>query len=192
MSNMSDKSTTSDTTDTTGSDLIYDTAAVSKALMLGESTIRKYCALMVKHNYKFHKAPAGHRIFYDTDIDVLRQIVSLKNTGEKTLEESVIAVLSGDIDDADDVENASVVLSTSDTVSYNTLLEEFSAFKEDQQRFNEKLLQQFQKQQDYIDNRLEIRDQLLLDVIRETQETTKKEIAAAEEKKGFFSKWFKK
>ncbi|CAI8949678.1 hypothetical protein EMIT079MI2_550001 [Bacillus sp. IT-79MI2] len=52
------------------------------------------------------------------------------------------------------------------------------------------LIEQLQKQQDYIDNKLENRDQKLLETIREVQET--KLLTASTEQKGFFARLFRK
>jgi len=69
-------------------DLIYDTSLVSKILGVQESTLRKYCALMQKHNYEFNKNSVGHRIFYKKDIEVIKRIVDLKNASSLTLNSS--------------------------------------------------------------------------------------------------------
>jgi hypothetical protein len=52
------------------------------------------------------------------------------------------------------------------------------------------LIEQLQKQQDYIDNKLEKRDQKLLETIREVQET--KSLIESTESKGFFARLFGK
>lgn len=64
MSDTSNINFISDISDTTiGGELIYDTVTVSKMLGVQESTLRKYCALMQKHQYEFNKNSVGHRIF---------------------------------------------------------------------------------------------------------------------------------
>lgn len=97
--NISSTSVISDTS--TDGEFIYDTSTVSKILGVQESTLRKYCALMGKHNYEFNKNAAGHRIFYKKDIEVIKKIVDLKNAGSLTLNESVKTILESDIDDID-------------------------------------------------------------------------------------------
>lgn len=66
---------------------------VSNILEAQESTLRKYCAFMEKHNYKFNKNLVGHRIFYKKDVNIIEQlwifkipvfnITRIKNRGEK-------------------------------------------------------------------------------------------------------------
>lgn len=58
---MSETAVISDTS--IGEELIYDNSTVSKILGVQESTLRKYCTLMQKHNYEFNKNSVGHRIF---------------------------------------------------------------------------------------------------------------------------------
>nr|WP_240515024.1 DUF3967 domain-containing protein [Bacillus cereus] len=63
-------------------------------------------------------------------------------------------------------------------------------YSEKQEEFNKLLIEQLQKQQDYIDNKLEKRDQKLLETIREVQEI--KLLTASKESKGFFARLFGK
>ena len=71
------------------------------------------------------------------------------------------------------------------------ILREFRDFKEQQMAFNRELLQQLQKQQQYIQESLERRDKTLMETVREMQET-KRLTAAAEEKKSWITKLFSK
>ena len=57
--------------------------------------------------------------------------------------------------------------------------------------FNQELLQQLQKQQQYIQESLERRDKSLMEAVREMQET-KRLTAATEEKKSWIAKLFGK
>jgi hypothetical protein len=63
-----------------------------------------------------------------------------------------------------------------------------------QEQFNKKLLERLDEQQKYIEERLNNRDEMLMQSIRETQETKQLLLAAKEEeqkkpRKGLF-KWF--
>lgn len=188
---MSDTSNTTVISDTTiGGELIYDTATVSSLLGVQESTIRKYCALMQKHHYEFNKNTVGHRIFYPRDIEVIKKIINLKNSGSLTLNQAVKAILESDIDDISVVDS---ILNP----DYNKLLEEFSSFKDEQMKFNQILLEQLEKQQDYIKNSIEERDRKLMASIKESLET-KRQLAAIvaeaekskqEKKKSWWKLW---
>lgn len=161
-------------TDTNVMELSYDTLTVSKMLGVQESTIRKYCALMQKHNYQFNKNPAGHRIFYPKDIEVIKKIVDLKNSGSLTLADAVKEILNSDISDITDI-------SPITNPNYDRLLGEFEDFKNEQQKFNQTLLEQLEKQQEYIKNSINERDRNLMFALRETMETKKQIAAIAEE-----------
>ena len=156
-------------------ELIYDTAMVSKVLGVQESTIRKYCSLLQKHHYEFNKNKVGHRIFYKKDIEILKKIIDLKNSGALTLNEAVRTILELDPENIDDI---SAVESVSKP-DYHKLLEEFKIFKQDQMEFNQKLFEQLQQQQEYIKNSIEDRDQKLMFALKESMEA-RRQLAAAE------------
>lgn len=172
-SNMSSTLVISDTS--VDGELIYNTATVSKILGVHDRTLRKYCTLMQKYNYELNKNAVGHRLFYKKDIEIIKKIVDLKNSGSLTLNESVKIILESDIDEMSAVEP----IANSD---YNKLLEEFATFKNEQLQFNQKLLEQLQKQQDYIKNSIEERDRKLMFTIKESMEM-RRQLAAAEEVK---------
>lgn len=166
-------------------ELIYDNTTVSKILGVQESTLRKYCTLMQKYNYDFNKNSVGHRIFYKKDVDVMKQIVDLKNSSSLTLNQAVKTILESDIDDISDIETIS-------NPDYTKLLEEFSTFRNEQMEFNKKLLEQLQKQEHYIKNSIEERDNKLMLALKESMETRRQLAAAAEEfEKAKRKKWWK-
>ncbi|MER1987402.1 MAG: DUF3967 domain-containing protein, partial [Solibacillus sp.] len=70
---------------------------------------------------------------------------------------------------------------------YSKLLEVFETFKNNQMQFNQKLLEQLEKQQNYIENSIDERDKKLMLAIRESLES-RRQIAAEEEKK---KSWWK-
>ena len=160
-------------------DLIYDTSLVSKILGVQESTLRKYCALMQKHNYEFNKNSVGHRIFYKKDIEVIKRIVDLKNASSLTLNQAVTTILeSNNIDDITDIEDIS-------KATYHKLLDEFTTYKneqmefnKEQMEFNKKLIEELQKQELYIKNSIKERDTKLMLALKESMES-RREIAAA-------------
>ena len=164
--------------------LVYDTAMVSNILGVQDSTLRKYCALMQKHNYEFNKNSVGHRIFYKKDVEIIRQIVDLKNSSSLTLNQSVKTILESDIEDIEDTEGMNNVADIDSITKpdYNKLLQAFTAFKDDQQQFNKQLIDQLQKQQDYIKNSIDERDKKLMLAIKESMEI-RRQIASAEEEK---------
>ncbi len=154
---------------------VYSSSDVATLLQIKESTLRKYCLLLMDEGYEFMSNGLGHRAYTDTDLITLRKLIELKNEASMTLKQATQAVMAWK-------KGNSVSDSVIDTDSYNPLLAEFSLFREQQENFNKELLKQLQKQQDYIDNRLEQRDQVLMQSLKESLEA-RKEIAAARQKK---------
>lgn len=183
-------SVTSDTTGTSvisdtsiGDDLIYDTATVSRILGVQESTLRKYCSLMQKHNFEFNKNSVGHRVFYKKDIEVIKRIVDLKNASSMTLNQAVKTILDSNINDIDDITDIDSVSNP----DLSRLLDEFTAYKNEQMKFNKeqrefnkKLIEQLQQQDQYIKNNLEERDKKLMISMKESMESRRQLAAAIE------------
>ena len=169
-----------DMSDIDDMELMYDTEMVSKVLGVQSSTIRKYCALMQKYGYEFNKNSVGHRVFYKKDILIIKEIVELKNSGSLTLTEAVQTILNLDIADITDIESMP-------SLSYEKILKEFEEFKNQQMEFNKKLLEQLEKQEDYIKNSINERDLKLIAAIKESIETRKQ--IAEEKRKSWWQFW---
>jgi DNA-binding transcriptional MerR regulator len=158
---------------------IYSSKDLASTLNIQESTLRKYCLLLEEEGYKFHKNEHSHRGFFDSDIIVIRKIIELKNKGDITLKQatkSVMAWKNGNVitDLVTDKERYDI--------RYNTMTEEFKAFREQQQVFNQELLEQLKKQQEYINSSLKERDKNLMIAMKESMETQKL-LAVANQKK---------
>jgi len=156
-------------------DVSYDTLQVAKLLGVQESTVRKYCALMVKQGYQFNKNSVGHRIFYKCDVDVMKEIIELKNDGV-TLEEAVKTVLISHKSDTSNI--------TDITSKYNRLLDEFEIFRKSQMEFNQQLLKKLDEQSGIIKKNIEERDKRLIQSIRQTLE-----MKQSKKKKSIFNFW---
>ena len=169
-----------DMSDIDDMELMYDTEMVSKVLGVQSSTIRKYCALMQKYGYEFNKNSVGHRVFYKKDILIIKEIVELKNSGSLTLTDAVRTILNLDIADITDIESMP-------SLSYEKILKEFEEFKNQQMEFNKKLLEQLEKQEDYIKNSINERDIKLIAAIKESMETRKQ--IAEERRKSWWQFW---
>ena len=169
-----------DMSDIDDMELMYDTEMVSKVLGVQSSTIRKYCALMQKYGYEFNKNSVGHRVFYTKDISIIKEIVELKNSGSLTLTDAVRTILNLDIADITDIESMP-------SLSYEKILKEFEEFKNQQMEFNKKLLEQLEKQEDYIKNSINERDLKLIAAIKESIETRKQ--IAEERRKSWWQFW---
>jgi len=164
---------------------VYGSGDVADVLQIQESTLRKYCLLLEKQGYEFLKNEQGHRAFFDNDLIVLKKMIKLKNDADMTLEEavkSVVAWKNGNDIALSDTKEMSYI------ARYNDLLEEFKTFQQQQMEFNRELIAEVRSQREYINERLEERDRLLVESMRQTLET-RKEIAAAENAKK--KKWWR-
>ena len=170
---------TDETQQTQALQAVYGSSDIADVLQIQESTLRKYCLLLEKSGYEFLKNEQGHRAFFDNDVIVLRKMIALKNDTDMTLEEAVKSVMAWkkgtDITVRDTEEKQYIA-------RYNDLMKEFKSFQEQQMKFNEELIREIRSQQEYIENRLEQRDQLLMQSIRESLEV-RKEIAATQKKR---------
>ena len=169
-----------DMSDIDDMELMYDTEMVGNVLGVQSSTLRKYCALMQKYGYEFNKNSVGHRVFYKKDILIIKEIVELKNSSSLTLTDAVRTILNSDIADITDIESMP-------SLSYERLLKEFDEFKNQQMEFNKKLLEQLEKQEDYIKNSINERDLKLIAAIKESIETRKQ--TAEEKRKSWWQFW---
>lgn len=170
---------TDETQQTQALQAVYGSSDIADVLQIQESTLRKYCLLLEKSGYEFLKNEQGHRAFFDNDVIVLRKMIALKNDTDMTLEEAVKSVMAwrkgADITVRDTEEKQYIA-------RYNDLMKEFKSFQEQQMKFNKELIREIRSQQEYIENRLEQRDQLLMQSIRESLEV-RKEIAATQKKR---------
>lgn len=186
---------------------MYKTAAYSPKeiagmLNIGDSTLRKWCIALEEHGYIFTRTDNKRRMFFDKDIIVLKHLreliqvqnLSLENASKvvttkyKQDEEQPSAHRNGNNDDRS---------LESDTQKILNRLEQL-------EEFNKTLLDTIDKQQKYIEERLdkqeermEKRDSMLMESLREAQETKRLMIEAKEEaekkkpRKGIMS-WFQK
>ena len=170
---------TDETQQTQALQAVFGSSDIADVLQIQESTLRKYCLLLEKAGYEFLKNEQGHRAFFDNDVIVLRKMIALKNDADMTLEEAVKSVMAWkkgtDITVRDTEEKQYIA-------RYNDLMKEFKSFQEQQMNFNKELIQEVRSQREYIENRLEQRDQLLMQSIRESLEV-RKEIAATQKKR---------
>ena len=157
---------------------VYGTRDVADILGVQESTVRKYASLLEDFGYSYLKNEYGHRAFFDRDLIVLRKMLSLKKDADMTLEDaakSVVAWNKGNDISVSDTEEKSY------DARYSDLVKEFKVFQQQQMEFNKELIQEIRCQREYIENRLEERDRLLLESMRLTLET-RKELATADKK----------
>lgn len=186
------------------SDFGYFSKDVALKLEINASTLRQWCLAIEKAGYQFERNDKDQRIFYERDINMLFELKSLI---EKTRDRdnAIKAIVSRYNADANAINTLSVNGNERDKEA--TSNKEITELKETVKQQNA-LLQEFMKkmdqQQKYIEERLEKqeqrqekRDSLLMESLRESQETKQLLLAAKEEeevkiKPGFFSRLFGK
>lgn len=166
---------------------IFDTKHVAEHFEIHSSTVRKYCDYLEKAGYSFHKNEYGHRGFFDDDLIALRKLIQYKDT--MTLEQAsktVVAWKKG---------NSIAGVATEKkrySTEYSELLEEFRDFKENQIELNRELIDQIKKQQEYIENLLEERDQRLVIALKESMAAQKLIAVSSQESKKWWEFWKRK
>ncbi|WLR44436.1 MerR family transcriptional regulator (plasmid) [Bacillus carboniphilus] len=183
-------------------DLAYTTKEVASTLDIGESTLRKWSVALEKGGYPFIKNDKGYRSYLERDIIVLRKFKELVKVKSVSLESATELVMAR-------VNEESLAKGTGVALSLDSLTQERSLA--DQGEINKELLEHFRKQeevnkrlvemiqeqgemiknqQNYIDERLNKHDQMLVQSMRDNMETRKQIAAAEEPKKGFWGKLF--
>ncbi|PEO88128.1 DNA-binding protein [Bacillus pseudomycoides] len=171
---------------TDSSQSVYISKDVATMLKIQESTLRKYCIMLEEHGYHFHKNEHGHRGFLDNDVITLRKLIEIKSHPDMTLKQACGAIMTWVKEkDMSEVDTNVITENEQHDERYNEL-------KEMIRQQNELLKQMAKKlddQQRYIDERLEKRDQLLMQTIRESQEQKALLETAATNKKPWWRFW---
>lgn len=177
----------------------YSTKDIAKITDIAESTVRKYAQLLEANGYIFNRGVSGYRIFSEQDINIF---LEFKNTpkSESSVEDTAHDIAAKyvakpnirEVSVSDDTLQPQAI----DSAMVGDLLEKIDVLTDmskKQREFNEELIKRLDQQQKYIDNRLEERDQMLIESLRQSQ----KQIAAThegdkEQEKGFLARLFKK
>ncbi|WP_456275067.1 DUF3967 domain-containing protein [Bacillus sp. AK031] len=184
------------------SDFGYFSKDVALKLEINASTLRQWCLAIEKEDYQFERNDKDQRIFYERDINMLFELKSLIDK-TRDRDNAIKSIVSRYNSDNNAINTLSVNGKKRDSEARSH--EEILDLKETVRQQNE-LLQEFMKkmdqQQKYIEERLEKqeerqekRDALLMESLRESQETKQLLLATKEEKKyrkGFFNRIFKK
>lgn len=164
-------------------EVIYSPADVRKQLDVKDSTLRKYVEILHREGYAITKDNKGHRLYNQHDVTLLEKLIEFSKHDGMTLEKAAKIVVEQNKTDGDKHNDI-----TSPEQSYGAMVdilmaEQRKAIQEMEQRLNE---------------RLDKRDAMLMESLRESQATkqllleVKQEIATTQEKKGFWSRLFGK
>lgn len=165
---------------------IYSSSDIAKNLNVQESTLRKYCLILEENGYQFLKNMRGHRAFFDYDLIALKKFIEFKEDVDMSLKDSAKAVVSWkngfNVTERDTEEERYVA-------RYDDLLNEFQAFRESQNVFNQELLKQLHEQQQYIETLIHERDQKLMISVIETLSQTNDSALTVTDKKKWWKWW---
>lgn len=173
----------------------YSTREVADTLSIADSTLRKWSMSLEKNGYTFSKNEQGYRLFIERDIIVLRQFKKLVQEANMPLDNASNIVVERYKEESFSLGTGVVPIENKEIKDSSLLatkeqVEEIMKRLEKQEVFNQKLIEMLQKQQEtiehqqlYIQERLEMRDQMLMESLRQSQETKKLLAAAQEEKK---------
>lgn len=184
----------------------YSPKEISLTLDIGDSTLRKWCIALENQGYQFIRNDQNKRVFVDSNIVVLRHFKELVQNHSMQLNNAAMLVIDrfgkGTFSQGTGIvpaENERDSDRSNDEIITKLMnyIEQQEERFEQQEQFNKELLKRLDSQQKYIEERLNKRDDMLVQSLREVQET-KKLIAAAEEKreeeskKGLFQRLFGK
>lgn len=176
------------------------------SLDIGDSTLRKWCLAIEAQGYNFPRTDNNRRVFFQKDLELLRHFRNMVQVQNFSLEHAsllVVAKVHKDASEEKNTDNAVPAIRDNGEIIHGLLehIERQETFNQqlierldEQQRFNEKLFERLDQQQKYIDDRLNRRDEMLMQSMRESQETKQLLLAAQEERKKrkgifkFFSK----
>ncbi|MEK4504311.1 MULTISPECIES: DUF3967 domain-containing protein [unclassified Bacillus (in: firmicutes)] len=164
---------------------IYVPKDIALLLEVKESTLRKYFQTLEAHGYIFLKNDRGHRAFFDKDVVALRQYVDLVQKNKMSMDSAAKVVLAMDSSndlshsDNDNKKKLPIISDNDHDKDYVT--------KEELRDIIEGLTKTIQQQNEYLNKRLEERDQMLLQHIREIQET--KKLVVADQVKKWWQFW---
>lgn len=159
---------------------------VALKLEINSSTLRQWYPAIEKEGYEFEKNDKGQRIFYERDINMLFEIKStIKRTNNR--DNSIKAVVSRYLMENNAKNTPSVSGKKRDKISLTK--------DELQAMLNAAAEQGANNALEKFNHSLEQRDRLIVNEMLDSMEQRRLELAAAQEqedKKGFWSKLFKK
>jgi DNA-binding transcriptional MerR regulator len=152
----------------------YSSGEVAKQIRVESVTVRKYAQILEEKGYEFEKDHKGWRRFKEADLNAMKHLATLRHSGMQV--EEATETIAG-------LYRQNLSISVSDTTLQQEEME-LQSFMEAQQAFNQKLLERLEFQE----KRQAERDQQLMQVLRESQET-RKMLAAVKEKKKWWRFW---
>jgi DNA-binding transcriptional MerR regulator len=181
---------------------IYSPSHVQELLGIDSNTLRKYATLLEGHGYPIHRNSRGHRGYFEKDINTIRKFIDFSSQEGMTLELSAQAIMTSISEENKTVgvtENEPVHTSPETEISQNRDFEELVERIDNLERINMdliKLLKEKAVREAYLEDKMnqilkhvERTEQLLEERSNFMLEETRKQIAAAQQKKWW--QWWK-
>jgi hypothetical protein len=154
----------------------YSSKEIVDNLGIGDSTLRKWCLALEEQHYSFLRTSQNKRLFIEKDLFVLSQfkiLVQDKNLSMNNAAGVIASKYGGDEVFSSETEIEQSLSPTINELFSNETLKELKTDMEQLKDMNRMLLKRLDEQQTYIEERMSKRDELLLQSIRETQDTKK-------------------
>jgi DNA-binding transcriptional MerR regulator len=190
----------------------YASKDIALSLDIGDSTLRKWCLALEEHEYSFYRTDQNKRMFTEKDIIVLKHFQQLVKEKNMSMNNAALIVTSRfkkeAFSDETGVEQLqeemnSVPAMRSDSHLIQELVDKMETMEERQSQLidmNRALLARLDEQQQYIEERLGQRDEVLTRSLRESLEAKKlllevrqqqqKEEDQRKNRKGIFKRFF--
>ena len=187
------------------SDILLKVEDVSHAVGVAASTIRKYSFLIEKQGYTFSRSNQGALMYDKDEVSIFKEIIQIKKQKNMTLEKAVQRALSnmsdmvdiadisrgpyGDMSGMSDVQDMSKAIAAMQAQMKAVLDQNEKVLLQ-----NQELIRKVERLEDTSSlekEKIENRDKLLLDAMKEIKET-KKVIATSleENRKALQKKWW--
>ncbi|RAS72764.1 DUF3967 domain-containing protein [Priestia endophytica] len=153
----------------------YFGSEVASTLKIGSSTLRKYSLALEEQGYIFDRGMNNSRIFYQKDVAMIQRIMNAMNKKNITLEQAIKLAISSVPEDI--VATAVMDKQTESSIDV-AMLERLERLE----KINLELVKRLEEQQRMLQERDTKRDEQLITVLREVQES-KQLIAATKDKK---------
>lgn len=156
---------------------------LSEITGIPETTVRRYTNKFINY-FRYEKRSRGKK-FHPGSVEVLNRIAALYADDYEAMEIENALAKDFPINIGNDEE-------TTKQPPAKSIEQQFNEFKEQQEEFNKKLLQELKEQQNYIKNSIDKRDHELMNTLNEMQETRRALVASQEEnKKRWWQFWRK-
>jgi len=170
---------------------VYSPSEIASLLDIKPATLRKYSIMLEDNGYHIARNSQNHRYYSDEDIITLRRVITSTKNGV-TLDEAIKGVVS--VAEHNTYTNAisnGDVANDNDIQQLKNMIQQQNELIHKQTESIKELSNRLDKQEEYISKRISERDDLLMQSMNELLES-KKQIAVAEQKKGFFARLFNK